>query len=144
MATPLDLFPARVALVDIRTGHLTPEGYRAFTTLFERVGGASAPSNSELAISDDDDSGLEEFKAEIAKTLDAFAMQPRSEPDPFADPMHPLVQQHIPLDDPGPVPQEHVRIDEVLTELHGLRELVATLQTQINDLGQGAIYDGNS
>jgi hypothetical protein len=49
MATPLDLFPQRVALVDIRTGQLTQEGYRAFAALFARVGGANALSNTELA-----------------------------------------------------------------------------------------------
>jgi len=48
MATILDLFPARVPFVTA-DGRLTPEAVRALTTLFVRVGGASAPSNTELA-----------------------------------------------------------------------------------------------
>jgi hypothetical protein len=126
----LDLFPARVRFTD-KDGRLTPEAMRALAALFVRVGGASALSNTELAMSDDDDSGLEELKAELAKSLDAFAMQPRSELDPFTDPLQPIAQ-------------EHSGIEHVLTELAGLREQVAALQTQINDLQQGAIYDGNS
>jgi hypothetical protein len=126
----LDLFPARVRFTD-KDGRLTPEAIRALATLFERVGGQSALSNTELAMSDDDDSGLEEFKHEAWKSLDAFAMQPRSEPDPFTDPLH-------------PIPQEHTSTEHVLTELAELREQVAALQSQINDLQQGAIYDGNS
>lgn len=126
MATALDLFPQRVALIDIKTGRLTQEGYRAFATLFERVGGSSAPSNSELAVSDDDDSGLEEFKAELSKTLDGLGMNPAVVLDPFTDPLHGIVQEHSPL-------------QEVLTELAGLREEVAVLRTQINDIQQGAI-----
>lgn len=136
MANPLDLFPARVRFVD-QNGLLTTEAFKALRALFERVGGASAPSNSELAVSDDDDSGLEEFKAEIAKSLDAFAMAREPVFEPFTDPMHRLVQEHIPLVDPAPLPQEHVRSEDVLTEIASLREQIATLQTQINDLKQG-------
>ncbi len=50
MATPLDLFPARIAFTEPGTGRLTPEGYRALTALFRRVGGANAPGNDELAM----------------------------------------------------------------------------------------------
>jgi hypothetical protein len=143
MATALDLFPARVQFVDAN-GRLTPEAVRALTTLFIRVGGSNAPSNSELAISDDDDSGLEEIKAEISKALDGLSMQPVAESVAFIDPLNPIPQEHIPLADPAPLPQEHVHTEQVLTELAGLRELMATMQTQINDLQQGAMYDGNS
>jgi len=126
MPTPLDLFPARVAIgrVDGKPVFASPEFIRALGDLFIRVGGANAPSNSELALTDDDDSGLEEFKAELAKALDGLGMQPTPEPVSFTDPMQPLVH-------------EHVAVEYLLTELAGLREQVAALQTQINDLQQG-------
>lgn len=44
----LSLFPARVKWTDAN-GYLTPEAFRALGALFERVGGAVAPSITDLA-----------------------------------------------------------------------------------------------
>lgn len=110
--TILQLFPERVRVVDA-DGIASPEFLRALRTLFERVGGPTAASNTDLAVSDDDDSGLEEFKAEAMKTMDGLAMVP-----PFSVPV----------------------AEEVLAEVAALREQVAVLQRQIDDISQGSTF----
>lgn len=79
MATSLDLFPARVRIAD-KDGYASPEFLRALKALFERVGGSTGPSTTDLATSDDDDSGLEEFKHEIIKRIEALEQLPPIEP----------------------------------------------------------------
>jgi hypothetical protein len=71
----LNLFPARVRIADAN-GFASPEFLRALQAVFERVGGATGPSTTDLATSDDDDSGLEEIRSEFAKALDALACTP--------------------------------------------------------------------
>jgi len=115
MAT-LNLFPPRVRWTD-ETGFLTPEAYRALQLLLVRVGGATGASTTDLAISDDDDSGLEEFKAELFKTLDGLNSAPVA------------VLETI----------EHLQ-----SELAGLREQVAVLSREIEDINQGSDYGRNS
>lgn len=48
MATALNLFPARVRIAD-ENGYASPEFLRALQALFIRVGGATAPTITELA-----------------------------------------------------------------------------------------------
>jgi hypothetical protein len=137
MAGILDLFPARVRFVDA-DGRLTTEAFRALAKVFERIGGATGPSTTDLATSDDEDSGLEEFKHEVGKTLEGLAMQPASEFVPFTDPLHPLAQPHDPYADPlHPLPQEHVDVQHLLTELAGLREEVNNLRAEVQGLQEG-------
>lgn len=118
MATVLDLFPAQVAFVDLQTGRLTPAAIRALRTVFDRVGGATGSSTTDLATADDDDSGLEEFKHETGKALQALAL--------------------------APLAQAQVQIELLQAEINGLREQVAELTKHIQGIEQGAIYDGNS
>jgi hypothetical protein len=137
MADILDLFPARVRFVDA-DGRLTVEAFRALAKVFERIGGSTGPSTTDLATSDDEDSGLEEFKHEVSKTLDGLAMLPPSAFDPFTDPLHPLAQPHDPYTDPlHPLPQEHVDVQHILTELAGLREEVTRLRAEVQGLQEG-------
>ena len=138
----LDLFPARVAIgyveVDGRRLPILPsaELIRAFGDVLDRLGGPIGQSITDLAQTDDDDSGLEEFKSEAFKRLDGLDMEPRhpfepaqgdmSPPDSFAafvDPMHPLAH-----------PAE---VQQLQTEVSELREQVHKLRTQINDILQG-------
>jgi hypothetical protein len=121
----LDLFPARVRFVDA-DGRLTVEAFRALAKVFERIGGATGASTTDLAQSDDEDSGLEEFKHEVTKTLDGLAMLPATVSDPFTDPLHPL-------------PQEHAVVDHLLTELAGLREEVARLRAEVQGIQEGTM-----
>jgi hypothetical protein len=137
MTTPLQLFPARVRFTDAN-GLLTPEAYRALQKVFERAGGATGPSTTDLATSDDEDSGLEEFKHEVTKALDGLALEPTAVFEPFTDPMHPLAQPHDPYTDPmHPLPQEHAEVQQILTELAGLREEVTRLRAEVQGLQEG-------
>jgi len=110
MATSLDLFPARVRIAD-ENGFASQEFLRALRALFVRVGGATGPSTTDLATSDDDDSGLEEFKAEIAKALEGLESAPVAAPAVVADDLN--------------------------TEFAAMREQIADLYTQIAALQQG-------
>jgi hypothetical protein len=121
----LDLFPSRIRFVD-DGGRLTPEAVRALSDVFARIGGSTGPSTTDLAQTDDDDSALEEFKHEAAKSLDGLGLTPAVVFDPFTDPLHPLAQQHS-------------EMQHLLTELAGLREEVSMLRRQITDLSQGTM-----
>lgn len=118
MTAPLQLFNTRNARFVNPDGSLTSEAIRMFDLLFIRVGGAVAPSTTDLSQSDDDDSGLEEFKHELSKSIEGLSV--------------------------APVHQEHSEVQHLMTELAGLREEVATLRAEVQGIQQGAIYDGNS
>jgi hypothetical protein len=134
----LDLFPARIRFVG-PDGRLTPEAYRALNDVFERIGGATGPSTTDLAVTDDDDSGLEEFKHEAAKGLQALDLEPATVLEPYIDPMHPLATEHQQYADPfHPIHQEHARSDEPDTEIASLRERITVLEAEINNLKQGS------
>lgn len=127
----LDLFPARVAFVDLQTGRLTNEAYRALNAVFARIGGASAPNNNELAVSDDDDGGLEEFKHETSKAIQSLSLLPPVVIEPYTDPLH-------------PIQQAHAEVQHLMTELAELREQMAVLVTRINDIEQGSTHGRHS
>lgn len=91
-------------------GMLTPEANRAMKMLFTRVGGAVAPSIPELEQATED--------------LD---MGPAAIYLETPDPLHPL-------------PQHHVEVQHLLTELNELREQVTVLLGKINDMEQGSNY----
>ena len=95
-----------------------------FELLFDRVGGTVSASTSDLALSDDDDSGLEEFKHEAGKVLDGIRMEPVPVFAEFTDPLHPLHQ-------------EHPEVQQLLAEVSELRALVAEMQKQIQGLQEG-------
>jgi hypothetical protein len=125
MSVVLDLFPSHVRFVDAN-GLLTNEALRALRVLFARVGGAIAPSINDLATAEDEDSGLEEMRAETAKALDALSLAPPLVLPVLDDPLHPLAQQHV-------------NTEALQTELSGLRERVAYLETKIQDILQGTM-----
>lgn len=131
MTTALQLFSLRQARFVDQNGRLTAEAVRALNALLDRVGGATSISVTELAISDDEDSGLEEFRHESTKVSEGLQMQPLPAFEPYSDPLHPIAQQHS-------------EVQALQTEMSGLREQVAVLMQQINDLQQGTIYDGAS
>lgn len=129
MADPLQLFPSRIAIGRTPDGKpilATPEFLRALGKMFERVGGATGPSTTDLNISDDEDSGLEELRAEQWKHNDSVDMAPPVVSLSLDDPMH-------------PIPQAHVSADALLTELNGLRDHIARLETMIEDISRGSL-----
>lgn len=124
MANPLQLFTTRASKFTHPDGTLTREAIRTFEILFDRVGGPVSASTSDLAVSDDDDSGLEEFKHEAGKVLDGIRMEPVPVFAEFTDPLHPLHQ-------------EHPEVQQLLSEVAELRALVAEMQKQIQGLQEG-------
>ena len=98
----------------------------SLSDVFNRIGGSTGPSTTDLSQTDDDDSGLEEFKHELSKGQDGLNLSPAVVFDPFTDPLHQLAQQHS-------------EVQQLLTELAGLREEVAVLRQQINDITQGTM-----
>jgi hypothetical protein len=106
----LPLFPARIRFVDAN-GFLTREAVAAWTGLWERTGGIDAPTNTELVQSDDDDSGLEEFKHEASKWMDGLFSAP------------PQMEQQ--------------RVEDIETQLSSAMALIAELRKELEDMKQG-------
>lgn len=136
MNNPLDLFQARVPFVDDK-GRLTPEALRSFRLLLLRVGGTVGPSTTDLNISDDEDSGLEEFKLDVWKRLEAGDVNPLPVSEPFTDPMHPFSVIEPYTDPMHPLDQPFPDVQQLMTEVSELREEVTRLRRQINDIQQG-------
>lgn len=105
--------PARIPLVDPQTGLITREWQRYFTGLYARVGGAQGDSTTDLSESAFDDAGTEEMEAALYALADASGQRPAI-PD----------SEH----------QAHLE-----TEVSQLREEVAILRQQINDIQQGTM-----
>lgn len=124
MPNLLQIFTTRASKFTHPDGTLTREAIRMFDMLFDRVGGATSVSMADLALSDDDDSGLEEFKHETGKVLDGIRMEPVPVFAGFTDPLHPLHQ-------------EHSEVQHLIAEVSELRDLVAELQKQINGIQEG-------
>jgi peptidoglycan hydrolase CwlO-like protein len=120
----LQIFTTRASKFTHPDGTLTREAIRMFDMLFDRVGGATSASMADLALSDDDDSGLEEFKHESGKTLDGLLMAPLPTVAEFTDQLYPLHQ-------------EHSEIQHLQSEVGELRATVAELQKQIQGLQEG-------
>ena len=94
-------------------GTLTREALALWNAVLTRIGGPVSVTINELALIDDDDSGLEEFKHESGKRFDAQAM--------------------------APIPYEHPAVQQLLSEVAELQSTVAVLRRQINDLQQGTM-----
>ena len=103
--------PARIPLVDPKTGLITREWQQYFTGMYQRVGGAQGDSTTDLSESAFDDAGTEEQEAALYALADAGGQ-------------HPVI--------PGSEQQAHLE-----TEVSQLREEVALLRQQINDIQQG-------
>lgn len=103
--------PNRIPLVDPQTGMITREWSRYLAGVYKRVGGANGDGTADLAASAFDDAGTEEQEAALYALSDLVGQQPRE--------MH----------------AEHG--DSIEAEVSQLREEVALLRQQINDITQG-------
>lgn len=103
--------PARIPLVDPQTGLITREWQRYFTGLYQRVGGAQGDSTTDLSESAFDDAGTEEQEMALYALGDTIGQIPVMQ-----------AGEH----------QSHLE-----TEVCQLREEVALLRQQINDIQQG-------
>lgn len=110
MATALSLFPARVQFVDPNTGLLTLPALKALAIVYDRLGGATAPTINELSFSDDEDSGLEEIRAELSKAIEGLQAAPQP---------------------------EWLQIEHLQTQVEEAHALLAELRKEVEDLKQG-------
>lgn len=105
--------PNRIPLVDPQTGLITREWSRYFAGVYQRVGGANGDSTTDLAASAFDDAGTEEQELALYSLSDAIGQAPAAAAEEQ--------RQHLE------------------TDVAQLREEVALLRQQINDIQQGYI-----
>lgn len=88
----LYFLPPRGAFVDPRTGELTRAAVLFLRGVFERVGGATGESTTDLNIAAFEDAGVEELKAGVYGFIQESSQAPPAAPAPPADdPLFPLV-----------------------------------------------------
>ncbi|UOF78615.1 hypothetical protein [Bacteriophage sp.] len=109
MTEALKFVPPRVAITDPRTGLISREWYLFFQGVFNRIGGATGPSTTDVSSSLFEDAGSGETNAMLF-TLENELKQ---------------------------TPQYEQYVSEALTiELNGLRELVAELTKEVEAIKQ--------
>lgn len=113
--------PLRVPIADPRTGLMSREWYLFFQGLYDRTGGAIAPSNDDLQQASSDTPG----------TSQVDAIQARM----FQDILQAPLPQLVSSSSGGSVVQE----DTQQPTIGALMDLIAELQKQIQDLRQGVI-----
>ena len=103
--------PARIPLVDPRTGMVTREWQRYFEGLYSRVGGAHGDGTSDLSEAAFDDAGTEEQEAALFALANAVGQAPPQRETEYWEGLEVTIAQ--------------------------LREEVAMLRQKINDIQQG-------
>lgn len=117
MARPLNPQPARIPLVDSR-GLVTVEWQRFFEALFGRAGGTFGDSTTDLMASAFAGAGTEELEGALYRLTDEVRALPAPAPAVAA---------------PDIIPSD-------LQELRELRERVARLERQIEDMQKGQTW----
>jgi hypothetical protein len=119
MADPIFFAPIRVPVSDPRTGLMSREWYLFFHQLFQRVGGPTDPSADDAFVNPP--SLDASAQAVLFSMADALALTPAT----------------YPQGDTSTVPS--ALPDAVLGELHSLRDQVAELTKQLQDIRQGTL-----
>ena len=114
MAAHLNPQPARIPLVDSR-GLVTAEWHRFFEALFGRVGGTFGDSTTDLMASSFDDAGIEGLEGALYRLTDEVRALPAPAPADAAP-------------------------DIIPSEMQELRERVARLERQIEDMQKGQTW----
>ena len=127
MTEPLRFVPPRVALTDPRTGMVAREWYLFFQGVFNRVGGATGSSTTDIVASLFEDAGSSETNAMLFE-LDQGVNQ---------KPLYP--QLPASEADQTPVSQPLDTIDALQAELSELRDVVAELKKDLDSIRQGIL-----
>lgn len=126
MTDPLRFVPPRVQLTDPRTGLISREWYLFFQGVFDRIGGATGASTSDLVASLFEDAGSSETNAMLfGVEQDTRQMPPDQQPALFID---------LP---PAYAPDS--QIDNITAELSALQDQVAELVKELDSLKQGTL-----
>lgn len=118
----IKFIPPRVPLTDPRTGVISREWFLFLQGVFERVGGATGPSTTDISVSLFEDAGTGETNATIFAVDQALSQLP-------------VPGCSVALGDQTPR-QEHAQLTHLQCELNGLRELVAEMAKEIQALKQ--------
>lgn len=123
MSEAIKFLPPRVALTDPRTGLISREWYLFFQGIFDRVGGATGSSTTDLSSSLFEDAGSGETNALLFSAEQALSQLPAT----------PAV---VPNDQSLEPRYEEYVLEALQTELNGLRELVQELSKELDALKQ--------
>lgn len=124
----LRFVPPRVQMVDER-GIITREWYLFFQGVFDRIGGATGQSSTDLTQDMPDDAGLEETKALLFTGLDGL-----SQGTPMAQTLGEAINQDTPM---AVLPQE--ALSTLIAELQAQRDLIAELTKMVQAIQQGTM-----
>lgn len=130
------IVPARVPLVDPRTGLITREWYLLFQNFFELGGGL----DNDLATLIAPAITVDAFAAASERVRDELGMLPPDTPAPRADDdvRPPTLPAAPPPDDLAPPPLPLlVPLDDVLPVIGALRDEIAVLRARIDDMAKG-------
>lgn len=116
MSTALKFVPPRVPLTDPRTGLISREWFLFFQGVFERIGGATGESTTDLTASMFEDAGIEEGKALVFNAVQDAGQNPL----------------------PAQMNQD-TTLSELQTSVQELRDLVAELLKEVQALKQSPI-----
>lgn len=113
MTDPLRFIPPRVQITDPRTGMVSREWYLFFQGVFNRIGGASGASSTDIVASLFEDAGSSETNAMLFELEQASGQHPSPEP---------LYVQDI-----------------LLAEIAELRDTVAEMKKDLDAIRQGTL-----
>lgn len=113
MTDPIKFIPPRVALLDPRTGLISREWYLFFQGVFDRIGGATGSSTTDLATALFEDAGSSETNAMLFSAEQAAGQVPPNAAIPV--------------------------VEQLQAELSELRDTVAELRKEIEALKQGIL-----
>lgn len=141
MTEALKFVPPRVAFVDPRTGYITREWYLFLQGLFNRVGGSTGDSTTELALAAFDDAGTEELEAQLYAAADGLWQFPPQVATPADEQAQVLpAYEPVPVDIPAtlaPAYEPATPDPDQLADLAALRAEVDALRQAIQSLLQG-------
>lgn len=135
MSDPLRLLPPRVPLTDPRTGLMARDWYLFFQQLYDRVGGANAPSNDDLAGDLFEDAGSGEVVAALYALTDAAGQEPQRADPLWPDDQTPPVTLPLCLDDQGAeLSALRAQVAELTKDLEGAQSGINELSTALAEL----------
>lgn len=126
MTEPLRFVPPRVSLVDPKTGMVSREWYLFFQGVFNRVGGASGESTTDIVASLFEDAGSSETNAMV------FGLE------------QVVGQYSVPTlvdapQDISPAAQQLTQIDNITAELSTLQDRMTELVKELDSIKQGTL-----
>lgn len=123
----ISLLPPRVPIVDTRTGVMSREWYAFFQRVFDRIGGVTGVSTTDLYVSQFADAGIEEMKHEIEGDRNQFDSLP---------PQTQIPQDDSPVNDA--VLQELLQKQtELESRLVQMQDELAEVTKELNSIRQG-------